>query len=580
MRGTGAAITPVTQRSKAEAKARRAAASRLWAEGKSDEALVAFGEAVRIDPNDPDGHFHLGVAHFRLGHLSYAVECLVTASRLRPHFRDAVALLATILENLGRKSDACSAFRKLSHMTEGVLERRYFSAKALILEGKLDEAEKELRRVIAAAPDHSRAQAHFGLLLSMRGKFEEALPHLMSAIDTFPEVFQSLVDWKRLTEDDRPLVDRMLRVAEHADLTPMQKASIRFGLGKAFNDLGDYGEAMRHYDEGNRLKAVSNRINRVAISGFYESVMSDFSREVIERLRPLFAGPPKPEDELPVLIIGMMRSGSTLVEQILSSHPAVAAGDELPFWRDRAREWQAAPPSETGPVFTRSLDWMAQSSLIKGSGPLLDRLPNNWVPTRYTRFEAGQVSRAAEDYLALLRKIGPKALRVTDKELSNFEHLGAIHLALPKARIIHCRRHPVDTCLSIYFANIKRRNAWDRSELVFLYRQYEQMMEHWRGMLPPERFTEVQYETLIADREAESRRLITFLGLEWDDVCLAPERNMRTVTTSSLWQVRQPVYKTSVERWRRYEPWLGELRELLKDEPIPEKTGSMSFPTW
>jgi hypothetical protein len=246
----------------------------------------------------------------------------------------------------------------------------------------------------------------------------------------------------------------------------------------------------------------------------------------------------------------------------------------LSFWDDRAKEWLADPPSETESVFTPpSSDLTLPSSLIKGSGPLLDRRPNNWVPIRYTRFEAGQVTRAAEDYLALLRKIGPTALRVTDKALSNFVRLGAIHLALPKARIIYCRRHPVDTCLSIYFANIEGRNAWDRGDLVFLYRQRKQMMEHWRRVLPPERFTEVQYETLIADREAETRRLIAFLGLEWDDACLSPERNARAVNTNSFWQVRQPVYKSSVERWRRYEPWLGELRELLKDGPVPEKTG-------
>ena len=202
---------------------------------------------------------------------------------------------------------------------------------------------------------------------------------------------------------------------------------------------------------------------------------------------------------------------------------------------------------------------------------MLKNVANHWLPTRFSRLEAEKVAEAAEDYLALLRKIGPNALRVTDKALTNYERLGTIHLALPQARIIHCRRHPVDTCLSIYFSNIRGRHAWDRSDLVFWYRQYERMMEHWRRVLPPERFTEVQYETLVADREAESRRLISFLGLEWDDACLAPERNARAVKTASIWQVRQPVYKTSVERWRRYEPWLGELRELLaKDAPVQE----------
>ena len=157
---------------------------------------------------------------------------------------------------------------------------------------------------------------------------------------------------------------------------------------------------------------------------------------------------------------------------------------------------------------------------------------------------------------------------MTDKAPRNFELLWLIRLALPDARVIHCRRHPVDTCLSIFFANFSARQdyACDRGDLVFFYRQYERLMDHWRRALPADRFTEVEYETLIADREAETRRLVAFCGLDWDDACLTPERNGRVVKTASLWQARQPVYETSVDRWRRYEPWLGELKELMPAE--------------
>ena len=147
----------------------------------------------------------------------------------------------------------------------------------------------------------------------------------------------------------------------------------------------------------------------------------------------------------------------------------------------------------------------------------------------------------------------------------NFGLLGLIQCALPAARVIHCRRHPVDTALSIYFSNFGARHAYavDRGDIVAFYRHYERMMDHWRSVLPADRFTEVRYETMVADREAETRRLVAFLGLEWDDACMAPEKNRRPVKTASVWQARQPVYKTSVERWRRYEPWLGDLRDLL-----------------
>jgi hypothetical protein len=210
--------------------------------------------------------------------------------------------------------------------------------------------------------------------------------------------------------------------------------------------------------------------------------------------------------------------GTTLIEQIVSSHPSVAAGGELTFWTDQ----------------------------------------------RATTAVADGASQTGADYLALLRRIGPRSERVTDKNPFNFLHLGAIQLAAPGSRFIHCRRDPIDICLSIYFTRFATPQpfAYDRGDLVFYYREYERLMAHWRGLVPSDRLLEVEYESLIADRESLTRRMIAFCGLPWDDACLAPESNQRMVRTASLWQARQPVYRTSVERWRRYEPWLGELAQL------------------
>ncbi len=173
--------------------------------------------------------------------------------------------------------------------------------------------------------------------------------------------------------------------------------------------------------------------------------------------------------------------------------------------------------------------------------------------------------RVADEYLTVLRDLGPDAVRVTDKMPPNFMWIGLIHLLFPKARIIHCKRNPIDTCLSIYSTYFTARMDFsgDRGDLVFFYRQYERLMEHWRNVLPAEVYHETQYEELVNDRELRSRELIAFCGLDWDDACMLPEQNERQVRTASVWQARQPVYKTPVERWRRYEPWLGELRELM-----------------
>jgi hypothetical protein len=171
----------------------------------------------------------------------------------------------------------------------------------------------------------------------------------------------------------------------------------------------------------------------------------------------------------------------------------------------------------------------------------------------------------ATRYLALLSTKAPKKARVVDKMPINFAGLGVIHAVFPNAKIIHVRRNPVDTCISIYTTPNRGLTEFghDRGNIVFAYRQYQRLMEHWRQALPSGTMLEVDYEALVGDREAASRQIVDFVGEAWSDLCLQPEKNARTVVTPSVWQVRQPVYKTSVERWRRFEPWLGAFRALL-----------------
>ena len=494
--------------------------------GRWAEAIPPFREIAQIDPNNPQAYHDLGMMWLFSGRPAEAAASLQRAVELRPGFDSALGHLATALLQVGREREALLAFRRLSASADDPIARRFYLAQALKMEGKPEEAEKELGRLLVLAPQMARARALLGELLSNRGMFEEAARHLTLAVEVFPPAFQQLTVVKRMTEADRPLVDRMRGLAERPGLDVFPRINVHFALGKAYDDLGDYAEAMRHCEEANRLRAMSVRLDRAALAAKYDSLVAGFTAEALQRARQALARPASPGDDLPVFIVGMPRSGTTLVEQILSSHPAVAGGGELNFWADRLRDWDA---SKVGPA------------------------------------KADALTKAAKDYVTQLRQIGPNALRVTDKAPRNFELLWLLRLALPDARVIHCRRSPVDTCLSIFFANFSARQDYTcgRGDLVFFYRQYERLMDHWRRALPADRFSEVQYETLIANGEAETRRLVAFCGLGWDDACLAPERNGRMVKTASLWQARQPVYNTSVERWRRYEPWLGELRELL-----------------
>ncbi|MGA9869464.1 MAG: sulfotransferase, partial [Acetobacteraceae bacterium] len=291
------------------------------------------------------------------------------------------------------------------------------------------------------------------------------------------------------------------------------------------DDFHEYAEAMRHFDAANLIRNRSIKFDRAALAAWADRLIERFTPDLFDRFAEF-----QTADETPLLIVGMPRSGTTLVEQIVTSHPAIAAGDELPFWTRYGTAWDGAD----------------------GDG-----------------FTADAARKTAAAYLAILRAIGPSAARVTDKLPFNFRRLGLLHMLLPGARIIHCRRNPIDTCLSIYSIPFKAKMDFvgSKANLAFSYQQYTRLMDHWRAVLPPDRFLEVEYERLISDREAETRRLIAFTGLEWDDACLRPERNERTVKTASAWQARQPVYASSVERWRHYEPWLGELRELLPAEP-------------
>ena len=329
------------------------------------------------------------------------------------------------------------------------------------------------------------------------------------------------VEARKCTETDRPRLTRMLAALDDPALHDEDRVLLHFAIGKLSDDLGDYAVAMRHFDLANRIGGRNDNFDAPAFS-------ADIDR-LIRRFTPNFFAENAAfgrDDETPLFIVGLPRSGTTLVEQIISSHPQVTPGGELPFW-------------------------------VKRASPL--------GIAEATYLSAERAHNLSGEYLAQLRHIGATAARITDKQLFNLLCLGVIHLLLPKARIIQCRRHPVDTCLSIYFTNFKQAIgfATDKADLADAYQLYTRLMDHWRTVLPSDRFFEVEYEKLIADREAVTRQLIAFSGLDWDDSCLQPERNNRVVITASLWQARQPVYATSVGRWRHYEPWLGELRRLL-----------------
>jgi tetratricopeptide (TPR) repeat protein len=492
--------------------------------GLTERAAAGFRRAIALKADFAHAHDKLGVALSQLGRDPDAIAAFRRAVTLAPKLADAHEHLGRLLQAHSMRDEAAQAYRRAAAAAPRTTQGRINQARASMVEGRVAEAETCLRQAIALDPKSATAHWQLANLLDEAGRFDEAQRSHRRAIELDPamvEAYHNLFATMKATEADRPLLEQMRALAARPGQTAQQRIAIRFALAKGLADLADYGPAMESYDAANQLRRQLAPFDRTRTARSFDWLIETFTPDFLARHAALGTA-----DERPILILGMPRSGTTLAEQVVSSHRAVGAGGELPFW-----------VIEATPLAT----------------------------PRFAERLAAEAPRLAAAYRAVLDGIAPEAKRVTDKNPYNFLWAGLIHTIFPQARIVHCRRHPVDTCLSIYTTHFGTEMdfANDRGDLVFYYRQYLRLMDHWRAVLPAGTLFELRYEDLIADPEPVSRELIAFCGLDWDPACLRPEANQRTVHTASIWQARQPIYRSSVERWRRYEPWLGELRELL-----------------
>jgi len=368
---------------------------------------------------------------------------------------------------------------------------------------------------------------------SDRGDFAAAREAYERAILRNPRAggaHYGLASLKTFTEDD-PQIAQMEALIGDPSLEPNEEATLCFSLGRALDQLGRLDDAMAMYARGNRLKREMSDFDITAERTNVARIIASFGPDLFAR----FEGVGDPS-ELPVMVVGMPRSGTTLVEQILASHPRVhGAGEINDLWRIVSGLGRVLPPGSRQPEDV-------------GAAP-----PGIW----------GELGAR---YVARLRQYGPGADRVIDKLPFNYTLAGIIRLMLPRSRIVHCVRDPRDTCVSCYLTSFQndRGFTFDLAELGETYRLYRDLMDHWRDVLPGG-FYEVSYESLVNDPEAQSRALVEYLGLEWSDDCLRFFENPRSVTTASMTQVRQPIYSSSIGRWRRYREFLGPLLEALGD---------------
>ncbi|MGH9499532.1 MAG: tetratricopeptide repeat-containing sulfotransferase family protein [Terriglobales bacterium] len=496
--------------------------------GRVADAIAALQLAVAGNPRYADAHFRLGIALEKMGNMRGAIAAYDRGTKLLPSLTEAWFRAGALVYTLGHRDQAIACFRRAAVTGGQTSFGRLGKARALVIEDRNQEAEPILREMLVADPENAMAYDLLGSVLSEVGRFDEARACFERTVALAPMLagsYYDLVRCRPVTSNDTGLLREMQAALATPALEAQHRLRLHLAIGKAAEDLGDYGLAMKHFDSADAVRRGAAPFDSAVFSTEVERLIARCTPEFIARAAELGSS-----DATPMLIIGMPRSGTTLVEQIISMHPEVGAGGELNFWNERGAAWH-------------------------GSGAA--------TATDDKQF----CSKAAKDYLAVLRAIAPKAARVTDKMPFNFLWAGLVHVAFPRATIIHCRRAAVDTALSIHQTFFHPALAFPTggAELVAYFHSYQRLIDHWRSVLPPDRFIEVDYEELTRAPEPVIRRIIAACGLTWDNACLRPESNPRAVKTPSKWQTRQPIYRTSVARWRRYEQWLGPLRELVEN---------------
>ena len=468
----------------------------LAALGRHEDAVAPFRAAIALNPAYAAAHNNLGNALAALDRYEEAVDCYKTAFGLDPLFSEAYANLGGALAELHHPADALPWFERALALDPGVAQTHHHRAQALVALGDVAQARASFERAIALQPDRT-------------------------------EFYNGLAGVAPLGPDDPHFLAMRALIEKTPSMNETERTQLHFALAKAYEDQGRQGQAFLHLSAGNssrRRRIAYDEAATLARMGRFSDVMG---AEWLPRAPPRGTQP-----DLPIFIVGMPRSGSTLVEQILASHAEVFGAGELMLFAQ-----------ETERALGESADFLEA--------------------IKHLDFAA-----LGARYRERLRALAPGVPNIVDKQLSNFQYLGLIRMALPDARIIHTRRDPVDTCLSCFAQTFSAGFGYsnDLGDLGRYYRRYAEIMAHWRAVLPQDAMLEVHYEDLVADFEPQARRILDYCGLPWDARCLAFHETPRPVITASAAQVRRPIYRTSSGRARGYGRLLDPLRDALGQE--------------
>jgi tetratricopeptide (TPR) repeat protein len=515
------------------AEAHHNIANALRAVNRREEAIAHFHEAITLKPNFADLHNDLGNALLAWERNAEAIACFRKALNLKPAFAEASNKLGCALAMAGRNSEAVTHYQKALTIRPDFAEAHVNLGNALSDLNRIEDAVECYANALEYKPDFAEAYNRLGSAWQTLGRLPDSLKAFERAVSIAPRranYYHHLVRAKEITPGDLHFEAMENLARDVASLADQEQMALHFALGAAYAGAAKHEQAFRHLFMGNAIRRKQIPYDEAAELMTFDRIEAAFTPEMICQK----SGHGDPSD-VPVFVVGMPRSGTTLVEQILASHPEIFGAGERP---DLARA-------------------VKKLRLTKGTS---HRLFPELVPS----MTPAQLRDLGTRYVASIMDSAPNVKRIVDKMPTNFKFVGLIALIFSNARIIHVRRNPIDTCWSC-FEHLFKHLEWsnDLGELGRYYRAYSRLMKHWRNALPDGTILDVQYEDLVSDFERQARRIVEYCGLEWNPRCLAFHETKRPILTTSAVQVRQPLYRSSVGRGRAYECWLGPLLEAL-----------------
>ncbi len=502
--------------------------------GEPEEAVAHYRRAIKLKAGVAEFHHNLGNALIKLRRYEEALSAFDQAIALNPRLASTHDALGLALVELDRGEEAVASFRRAIEIEPRRASAHLHLADALQALEQFAEAEQAYSEATALAPASGAAHAGRGIALLERGRRAEALACFERAIALDPSLARVYHHRQRASEDaasDADIAELESLAAANSGKPAAERLGFHFALAEAHDRRGSFDKAFAHYRIGNDLRRGLVDYNEAMVRERFQRIQEVFSAAQLAARQGEGS-----ESEQPIFIVGLARSGSTLLEQILCSHRDIGGGGERPLL----------------------------AKLV--SGVRLDGRPDDGFPDYVAHLRAGDLRLMGDRYVGLLTAGRPPAQMHIDKYLANFTHLGMIRLMLPRARILHIRRDPLDALFSAYcqpFAYNAQPQSYDLGELGRHYRLYAGMMAHWEKVLPEGSVLDVRYEALVEDLEGTVRRILEYCGLPWDERCLSFHETDRAVRTASVNQVRRRLYRSSIGRWRNFESHLGPLIEAI-----------------